>query len=81
MGERRVTDKSGEVRPWHIAGKVVFPGDSGDSNSRAKLKAHVNSGFILERGLSLHSLAQPTSAVVLRTKFRSMLGVGEAVAE
>lgn len=44
MGERRVIDKSREVRPWHIAAKVVFPGDSGDSNSRVKLKAHVNSG-------------------------------------
>lgn len=79
MGETRVTDRSGEVRPWHIAGKVVFPGDSGDSNSR--VKAHVNSGkdpvgFILERGLSLNSPTQPTLAVVLNSKFRSMLGGG-----
>lgn len=33
MGETRVTDKAGEVRPQHIAGKVVFPGDSGDSTA------------------------------------------------
>lgn len=33
-------------------------------------------GFVLERGLSLHSPAQPTSAVVLNSKFISMLGGG-----